>query len=70
MILSPGFIYWEGREWDNDDDNDDVYIKYYEMMMMMKDAFRIMFLYENYIHHWWFTRYSLLFLLPLCTFPK
>lgn len=32
MILSPGFIYWEGREWDDDDDNDDdVYIKYYEI---------------------------------------
>lgn len=69
MILSPAFIYWEGREWDNDDDNDDVYIKYYEMMIM-KDAFRSMFLYENYIQHWWFTRYSLVFLLPVCTFPN
>lgn len=28
MILSPGFIYWEGREWE-----DDVYIKYYGTKM-------------------------------------
>lgn len=30
-MLSPGFIYWEGREWDDDDNDDDVYIKYYEI---------------------------------------
>lgn len=29
MILSPGFIYWDGREWEGND----VYIKYYEKKM-------------------------------------
>lgn len=29
MILSPGFIYWDGREWEDND----VYIKYYEKKM-------------------------------------
>ena len=44
MILSPGFIYWDGRK----RDDNDVYIKYYgERKKQQQMPFTIMFLYGN-----------------------
>lgn len=40
MILSPGFIYWDGREWEDND----VYIKYYDEKMPF---YHFMFYMEN-----------------------
>lgn len=44
MTLSPGFIYWDVREWEAND----VYIKFYGKENMP------VFLYGRYIHRWWF----------------